>query len=452
MIDKVSTIFIVMMENRSFDHLLGHLSLEGLPVEGVRQDEAWRDQVANHYGVHHFKPHLLDDPYSAIEADPPHGRATIADQLGDFADGKFRMDGFVRTYAELEGLSPIDAASLLPVMGYFAGEHAPVTDFLARNFAICDHWYCSLPAGTQPNRLMAMSGYTRIDENKVPIPSHDLVYDWLTARGIRWRVYHESIPFFALMPDRVDDILLGKNFRPFAHFYNDVQNEPPDEFPQVVFLEPTYSDAPHIGRSSDDHAPAGIRGGQEFLLEVYRGLSRVPDLWNGSVMILTYDEHGGFFDHVSPPRIQTKPPEDALFTEAFESLGVRVPAIVVSPLVKAGTVCHEVMDHTSVLKFIGDVFGGGSYSPSVDTRPVASVSKLLNNEAGRKAPVVPSLNAYLAKAPDYGGRVPGTKPESPIQAGFQDALERIDRHSKGAPALFSDLIQNFVPQSKRRRK
>ena len=81
-------------------------------------------------------------------------------------------------------------------MGYFTGTQAPVTDFFARNFAIYDHWFSSLPAGTQPNRLMApMSGLSKIDVNQVPLPDQELVYDWLTQNGVRWRVYHQDMPF-----------------------------------------------------------------------------------------------------------------------------------------------------------------------------------------------------------------------------------------------------------------
>jgi phospholipase C len=444
----VNTIVVVMMENRSFDHLLGHLALSGHPVDGLRNDPMWLDEVASTYKGASYRPFPSTDPYDAIEADPPHGRDSIAIQLGPFVDGKYSMKGFVESYSKAKGATPITPDSRPPVMGYFTGAEAPITDFLARNFAVCDHWHAALPAGTQPNRLMAMSGVTPIEYNKVPLPHHELVYDWLTRNGIRWRVYHEGIPFFAMMLDRVDDILFSDNFRPFAQFYQDVQDEPPDEFPQVVFLEPVYSDAPHIGPCSDDHSPAGIKGGQEFLLEAYRSLTRVPDVWNGSVMIVSYDEHGGFFDHVSPPRIRTEPPPGADYDKAFESLGVRVPALVISPFVKPGTVFSEVMDHTSILKFIAETFGDGAYSTEVDGRPVASVSAVLNDPDGsRDSPVVPSLVPYLAKAPRSAGRVPGTAAETPIQHNFQHALDAIRDHPDRPPGPFDDLLAAFPRSS-----
>ncbi|HYI40435.1 MAG TPA: alkaline phosphatase family protein [Allosphingosinicella sp.] len=443
----VRTIFILMMENRSFDHLLGYLSLTGHPVEGLRNDPGWRDSVANSFNGNAYRPFPLTDPYGTMEADPPHNRSSTKTQLGRGGAGEFPMSGFVETYSKAKGAAAIGPSSKPAPMGYFTGAEAPITDFLARNFAVCDHWHAALPAGTQPNRLMAMSGFTRIDANTIPCPRQELVYDWLRRNGIRWRVYHAGIPFFSMMIERVDDILLGGHFRPFEQLFDDVQNEPPDEFPQVVFLEPVYADAPHFGASCDDHAPGGIKGGQEFLLEVYRSLTRVPDVWKGSVLIVTYDEHGGFFDHVPPPPIPTEPPPGALFTERFTSLGVRVPALVVSPFVRKGSVCSETMDHVSILKFIGDTFGPGrKYSAAVDARPVSSVSAVLDNPAGgRRSPVVPTLNAYLARQPKPAGRLPGKKPDSDIQLGFQKALDEIRKRPARRRRAYDPLLASFPP-------
>ena len=87
-----------------------------------------------------------------------------------------------------------------------------MNDFFARNYAICDRWFSSLPAGTQPNRLMSMSGFSMIDVNHDVLPEQELVYDWLTAHGVNWRVYHQGIPFFTMMLKWVDEILLSNHF------------------------------------------------------------------------------------------------------------------------------------------------------------------------------------------------------------------------------------------------
>src|ERR1700693_455522 len=450
----VRTIAVVMMENRSFDNLLGYLSLfpdwKGKNVEGLRDTPAWRDKVASVYNGTKYPPVLLTDPYDAIDADPPHERDPISVQMGMPVNGTFPMNGFVTNYASAKGAKPPTPGSRPPVMGYFGSDQAPVTDFLAQNFAICDHWFSALPAGTQPNRLMAMSGFTKIDVNQVPLPDQVLVYDWLTNHGIRWRVYHEAMPFFAMMPRWIPDILREEHFRPLEKLYNDVKNDLPGDFPQVIFIEPTYTDAPHIGPSSDDHAPSAIKGGQEFLLEAYRGLSRVPDVWKGTVMVVTYDEHGGFFDHVSPPALRTDPPVGALYQKGFETLGVRVPAFVISHFVSPKTVYNGRLDHTSILKFLGQKFGkNGSYSEVVDKRAVGSVLDVLNGPTSKRAaPGIPSLVPYLQKQPEAAGFLPGTKAETPIQQGFQEALDTIRTQPNKPAGKFDDLLVNFPPRLK----
>ena len=214
-----------------------------------------------------------------------------------------------------------------------------------------------------------MAGYSRIAHNTFPLPHHDLVYDWLSKRGIRWRVYHEGLPFFSMMLDQLPTIL-GGHFRPLANLWNDVRDEGPDEFPEVIFIEPWYTDGPHHEVSRDDHAPSAVLGGQQFLNEVYRDIRLNPN-WDGTVMVVNYDEHGGFFDHVSPPALRTDAPSDTLDNHGFTNLGVRVPGLVISPFVAPKTVYNGNLDHTSVLKFIGQKFGKGeAYSQTVAERNV----------------------------------------------------------------------------------
>ena len=265
-LSRIKTIVIVMMENRSFDNLLGYLSLPPYNwqnVKGLAEAQEWLDNVASIHNGIKYRPFLLTDPYDLIDADPPHERDPIALQMGAPVNNVFPMNGFVTNYASAKGAKALTATSQPPVMGYFGADQAPVAHFFAENFAICDHWFSALPAGTQPNRLVAMSGFSNIDVNQQPLPDQELVYDWLTRNGIRWRVYHQGIPFFALMPRWIPDIVREEHFRPLGRLFSDVQNEPPGERPQVIFIEPTYTDAPHIGPSSDDHAPSAIKGGQK---------------------------------------------------------------------------------------------------------------------------------------------------------------------------------------------
>ncbi len=251
-------------------------------------------------------------------------------------------------------------------------------------------FFAAIPTGTQPNRLMAMSGETLNDVNQqFLLPKQKLVYDWLTEKDIRWRVYHQGISFFMLMNGWHLKALIDSHFRAFDSFQNDVALESDDTYPQVIFIEPRYADAPHVEAPTDDHPPTPIINGQHFLSKIYSDLIGNPDRWSKTVMIVTYDENGGFFDHVSPLPIVTNAPAGANYPP-FLSTGPRVPSIIISSFVEPGSVYHGDLDHTSILKFIGKRFGTkGRYSPAVDARPVGDLTAALTRDVPREDPPMP---------------------------------------------------------------
>jgi phospholipase C len=230
------------------------------------------------------------------------------------------------------------------------------------------------------------------------------------------------------MLDWTGEILANDHFRCFDDLAGDLMNSSPDELPQVIFVEPTYQDAPHLGFATDEHAPSGVSNGQEFLMQVYNAVANSP-FWPNTLVIVDYDENGAFFDHVSPPLIPTAPPAGAVWSDPspFISLGPRIPAFLISPFVTPGSVFHGLLDHTSVLKFLGEKFGkNGSYSPLVDARQVQSISAALNfDNPIVNAPAAPVLDAYLAGRPPApaGATVPPTNTN--LQAGFQKAVTNL---------------------------
>jgi phospholipase C len=389
LIRDIDTIVIVLMENRSFDHVLGYLGLPPFDwkIEGLQKCNTPR--YANPYdnrSYSSFQMSRLDMPH-----DPPHERSWIEEQIGSVISGQRNMTGFVQSYYK-NGQIPGPGPGVQPeVMGYYIPAQVPVTDFLARSFVVCDRWFSCIPASTQPNRLMAMSGYTLIDGNVDVLKDQYLVYDWLNDHRVSWRVYHEGIPFFALMPRWITH-LLEDNFRGFGRLATDVHDESDATFPEVIFVEPTYTDAPHLGAPSDDHPPSSITGGQDFLRKVYTALTGNPSRWARTVMILTYDEHGGFFDHYSPPPIATVPPRGANYP-AFDSSGVRVPGLVISPLAPEGTVYSQPLDHTSILRFLAKRFGRGeAYSDEVEQRSgtfTGRVEDILSLDTPREEVLLP---------------------------------------------------------------
>ena len=432
-LSSIKNIVIVMMENRSFDHMLGYLSLDPTnrkDVDGQSLDPDWLKRFTNFDEGNAIQPfHSLDPQTMPAAFDPPHERNNIAAQIDPRQDDSFPLNGFV---SSIPPKISTDPAVRRLVMSYFGAEQAPVNDFFAKNFTVCDRWFCSLPAGTQPNRLMSMGGCSMIDVNTTILPDQQLVYDWLNERNISWRVYHQEIPFFTLMLRWLPSILFSDKFRLFEQMESDLRNTPPDQLPQVIFVEPTYQDSPHTGTSTDDHAPAGISDGQEFLMEVYKAVTASPAFWKSSLLIVDYDEHGGFFDHVAPPLIPTNPPDGAEWSVPFQSLGVRTPAFVISPFVSPGAVSHNLLDHTSVLKLLGEMFGSGSYSPEVDARPVGSVSHVLDfTNPILQAPAPPALDDYLKLRPPAPKGVTIPPGNTPMQIGFRNVITNMKQHGAG---------------------
>ena len=389
-LSKIEHIVFLMLENRSFDHMLGYLSREDtpnpLPVDGHHADDAWKDKTANFEA-----PGKQPEQIRRIAAgqkidDPPHGFERVKQQI-DTAPGlpgPRPMGGFVKTYVDGwlkdDKRRPADAGA---VMGYYDGDAVWAYDFLARNYCVCDRWFTPLPAGTQPNRLMGMGGHTKIRKNRTLLPRHDLVYDWLKRNKVGWLVYRDGpLPFFALMPKWWDDIIgsMGETgrFRAFDRLRSDWASAP---VPPVLFIEPAYSEM-RGDKANDDHAPTRITGGQKLVADVYDILTSNPQRWAKTLLVITYDEHGGFFDHVPPLPIRKQ-----VNAHLFESSGPRVPALLVSPFVDPGQVFHEQVDHTAFLALLAERFTPATpYSKEVGDRhasfpPFGKLSKALRGTA-----------------------------------------------------------------------
>lgn len=438
-LNQIETIVVVMMENRSFDHLLGYLSL---PEFGGRADvEGLKLDMTNSFDGKEYPVYRLPSAQVQLPADPPHERNNITMQLFGQAtpDGAihvpppYKMDGFLQSYSTAKGGVYITTD---PVpMGYHAASDLPATDFFAKQFCICDHWFASIPTGTQPNRLMAFSGETLNDVNQgFMIPKQDLVYDWLTRHNVNWRVYHQGFPFFMLMDGWHLRVLTDDHFRDIDDLQNDIATEDVDTFPKVIFIEPRYADAPHVEAPNDDHPPTPIINGQHFLQKIYSNLIGNPDRWARTVMIITYDENGGFFDHVQPLPIVTNPPRGAHYPP-FLSTGPRVPGIIVSPFVEPGSVYHGNLDHTSILKFIAAKWNPGKgYSNAVDPRPVGDLTQALTRDVARTELVLP----------EGIGQTPEQPPTEPTQLAFKQAAQNAAYVNPTATMnKFPELLTHF---------
>jgi phospholipase C len=445
-LDMIDTVVVVILENRSFDHMLGYLSLNGpgqMLLEGVQSDPEWLQRHANS-GVapFAFAAQTIDDP--------PHEKATIAVQIGIPAapGGPFPMNGFVESYLERK---PLPSDKRL-VMGCYEAASVPIWDFFARNFTVCDHWFAALPTGTQANRLMAMSGTTSlIDNAPLLLPEQSLVYDWLSEHGVSWCAYQygDFLPFFALMPRWQGEIAASlaldalvphahPRFRRYSNFARDWMSE--QNMPQVIFIEPEYTDGPHHA-PNDDHPPTGVAPGQAFLRDIYLALTANATRWARTLMIVTYDEHGGFWDHVSPLPIPARIPGHGP-APVFLSTGVRVPAFLVSPLVEGGQVYREPLDHTAILQFFADRFASGTYSAPVSERQpfLSPLAGALTRTAAR-AELARELPAVEIAAPAAARVPPRSASANANAAAFRLAAAKMAADHAGIAVGWPELMR-----------
>jgi phospholipase C len=426
-LDRIETIVLLVFENRSFDHVFGHLRMPEhggrADVEGL-QNPTENPAYVNFVGGEGFAPFPRAD--APFLHDPPHGRSDVQRQLAMAPSGRFSMSGFVDVYAQMSQSRVQDP----PPMGFLTPADVPMSGFLAREFAVCDHWFCPIPTDTFPNRCVVYTGESLIDDSQsrvIPTNPGTLLFDWLDARRVPWRVYHSGLSFFALLGR--PSLVLGDNFRGFRDLLRDQVKPPAAGDPRVIVVEPEYCDVPvHFGRApNDNHPPLPIAPGEHFLREVFAALTANPQRWQSTLLVVIHDEHGGFFDHVPPPRLPAAPPPGALFTAPFETAGPRVPALVVSPYVARGRAFNGLMDHTSILQLIATKFAGTpDYSPSVARRRAAgivSVEAVLDAGPGVPRADVPALPA---DTPTQAMLVPpSSAPDTPAQRAYADAGRRL---------------------------
>lgn len=348
---KIDHIVVVMMENRSYDHVLGY---RALAPTGDGADGWTPELIAAVNGA--VAPPAPTDPAPPPEAtaDPDaaspvrplrkagfelnaaglrtrlpkgvgHELEDVEEQLGGHIDGPGNRrindpNHFVDNFREKKlGGRPEGADGVIPfdVLGYYEKNASeidvntgqpvndlPVYAFLAENHAYCDRYFCSHPGPTLPNRMYSLTGDVQYDRFGVPLLDNNhgdnfllsraqTIFDVLTRRGVSWRVY-ESFPSVTMLRMfaryATDDV----NIRPFEEFARDVAA---GNLPSFTVIDP----AMHHHPQDDDHPDADMYRGQGFIRKVYTALRAKPEIWDRTLLVITYDEHGGFYDHVIPP-------------------------------------------------------------------------------------------------------------------------------------------------------
>jgi phospholipase C len=368
--DRIKHVFVVMLENRSFDHLLGFSNLQGTDavtgqpttIEGLDPALAWNlDPAGKKIGVSSPADWVM--PH-----DPGHEFSDVRVQLCG-VKGQYphiNNSGFVANYANVNQSNPGE------IMKCYAPDQLPVIITLAREFAVCDHWFSSMPGPTWPNRFFihaASSGGLDHSPTKVNVASSILfngykfdngtIFDRLDDEGVNWTIYHGDLFPQTLAISGMTVREAEGRFKDFQDFSRDVHD--PGYAASYTFIEPDYHTSSDFVCGNSQHPKDDVTRGEALLKTIYEAIRTSPH-WESSVLIITYDEHGGFYDHVPPPQAiapgdTPTDPENNLFSFDFTQLGVRVPAIVVSPLIPRGIIDHTVYDHTSALATVERIFG-----------------------------------------------------------------------------------------------
>jgi phospholipase C len=370
---NIAHVFVLMLENHSFDNIFGRSGIPGIDAARATDKNSYNGR---NYPVQRGAP-------TSMPTDPGHEFLDVFEQTAGAGavfnpsqqyPATLSMSGFVSNYAttSTEGKPP-RIADYGKVMACFdTPKQLPVIWQLATEFAVCDHWFSSLPGPTWPNRFFVhgassagldhsptdteMAEWDTIDGFEYPNGS---IYDALNAAGIKWRLYNDRKGSGTAQSDNlggsIAQVAALKGIRldmiqSVATFASDLKKPYPYQY---TFIEPNYGNILNnsFAGGSSQHPMDGMYGGEALIKTVYEAI-RNSAIWNSSLLVITYDEHGGFYDSCAPDA--ATPPGDGdpnkynKYGFGFEQLGVRVPAVVVSPWIPRAIVDHTVFDHASI--------------------------------------------------------------------------------------------------------
>ena len=427
----VKHIVVLMMENRSFDHLLGLLKRENSAIRGALPGEYANDTTAGQS--------IAIGPGAGSQGqlliDPGHEFVDVFMQMYGVPSGSAvtdpDMSGFVKNYEQLAGQGKGDV-----VMRCFEPEQLPVLATLARSYAVCDAWFSSVPGPTLPNRAFAHFGtsFGRLDMSPDYFRMRPSIYQRLRQAGKQGKIYYydptsSTLGLTFLLADQ------GSYFGLLGDFKRDCKK---NRLPEYSFIEPNYVD--HGGAlASDQHPDHDVVAGDSFIGEVYDALRSNDQVWQSTVLLIVWDEHGGLYDHEIPPMVthtdsftSTTPRFD------FDRLGVRVPAVVVSPFIESGTVDHTPYEHASIPATVTEQFIGppAVHSPFEREKWATTFLHLLTRTQPRsdnpftEAPVMARMALETpAPRPTGGSPVSGL-----LRQQVQDVHFMLKRHHPAAAA------------------
>lgn len=387
---KIKHVFVLMLENRSFDHMLGFADIRGTDAatgQPTVADGLTGSEFNSYNGTNYS---VLKGAPDRAPHDPPHGFLGVLRQLcggsATFDSGQayppINNSGFVAAYANSHPDLPDGA------MRCFTPEQLPVLTTLAREFVICDRWFSSMPGPTEPNRWFvhaatagvfdeAPSKREYIESMTTPWSGIELpggtIFDKMSKAGIKWRIYAgDSFPNVATLKGVSRTFDIDEFDEDFA---SDVAS--PSYDAAYTFIEPSYEvlTKSDFSDGNSQHPLGSVKAGELLIKKTYEAIRKSPH-WTSSLFIITYDEHGGFYDHVAPPEAQPTGSKGRRYGFNFDRLGPRVPAIVISPLIPKNLVDHRRYEHSSVVATLSRLFDLKESARSLSTTDLKHLASL----------------------------------------------------------------------------
>ncbi len=322
----IEHVVVVTMENRSFDHFMGWLA----GANGMQSGLSYSDSAGAAHPTYH-----QTDYQGCSFLDPGH----------TYSDGRVEFNGgaangwLLNNSNSLSGTS--NKANDVFAIGYYNQTDLSFLGNAAPAWTVCDNYFAAMMAETRPNRIYMHAAQTDRLDNSSFISGLPTIWDRLAEHGQTGRYYYSDVSFLDLWGTKYAGIV-----HPVARFMEDCAA---GTLPNVAFVDPAFV-GEASGTSRDDHPHADIRNGEAFLSQIYQALIASPN-WKHTVLVVTFDEWGGFFDHVAPP-LAPIPAASATAGDTDGRLGFRVPCVVISPMARRNFIAHEQFDHTSILRMI----------------------------------------------------------------------------------------------------